>query len=232
MAETDRRARALLHRRQAVSGRSRAAGRKISGRNPAFAAAANDYPLRAGRESRHEAAGDTEGAEIHAQSWRQADTLTPEKTEQIRLLNNLFNARLKDELRGRQQSAYAVKFKAETYPGLRRIESSLTFNTAAGQAQAGWQAAKKVLRELSDGIGYAEARNLRKLFIEQENARRRFAEAWIERLSADRQAEGVPPYPNDVGRIADSITRNNLRETAKMMWSEDNEKVLTVMPKH
>lgn len=199
---------------------------------PRSAAAANDYPLRAGSESRHEAAGETEGAEIHAQSWQQADTLTPEKTEQIRLLNNLFNARLKDELRGRQQSAYAVKFKAETYPGLRRIESSLTFNTAADQAQAGWQAAKKVLRELPDGIGYAEARNLRKLFIEQENARRRSAEAWIERLSADRQAEGVPPYPNDVGRIADSITRNNLRETAKMMWSEDNEKVLTVMPKH
>ena len=115
---------------------------------------------------------------------------------------------------------------------MRRIESSLTFNTAADQAQAGWQAAKKVLRELPDGIGHAEARNLRKLFIEQENARRRSAEAWIERLSADRQAEGVLPYPNGAGRIADSITRNNLRETAKMMWSEDNEKVLTVMPKH
>ena len=199
---------------------------------PRTAVAADTYPLRAGRESRREAAGGTEGAEIHAQSWRQADALTPEKTEQIRLLNNLFNARLKDRLRGRQQSAYAVSFKAEAYPGQRRVESSLTFNTAADQAEAGWRAAEEVLRSLPESIGYAEARNLRKLFTEQENARRRSAEAWIERLSAGFRPEGAFPSPDDAARIAGSITRNNLRETAKMMWSEDNEKVLTVMPKH
>ncbi|WP_416190673.1 insulinase family protein [Neisseria sp. CCUG12390] len=189
------------------------------------------YPLQSGRQTQQVAANDTQGIEVQAWSWVPTRQLSPAQYEQIKLLNNLANARLKDELRGRQQSTYGVKFHAAPNGGQSRIESHLTFDSPNGQAQADWQAAQKVLRGLPDGIGFSEARNLRKLFVEQENARRLKPDLWFERLVVSHQTYGDARYLNEIRQIPESFSRSGLRETAKLMWSEQNEQVLFMLPR-
>lgn len=197
---------------------------------PRHAVPPTDYLWQSGRQMQQIAAKDTQGTEVQALSWRNVPQLSPAQHEQIRLLNNIANARLKEELRNRQQSVYGVKFQAEPDGGQNRIESRLSFNTSSAQAQAAWQTAQKVLEGLPDSIGFTEARNLRQLFVEQENARRRRPELWLERLVTSHQSYGDARYLTEIADIPAGFSRSRLRETAKLMWSAENEKVLFTVP--
>lgn len=185
---------------------------------------------RSGQTVQTAAINDTDGTDIAAYSW-QAAAPTPAQFEQIKLLNNLFNAKLKAALRQDGQSAYTVRFQSEVQTGGRRIDSSVTLNTAAAGVPQVWQRAQQVLHEMPDSIGFAEARNLRKLFVEQENLRRRKPELWLERLAASHQSYGDARYLTAIADIPATISRGNLRQTAAMMWSPQNEQTLMLMPK-
>ncbi|WP_165008153.1 M16 family metallopeptidase [Neisseria yangbaofengii] len=198
---------------------------------PRQAMPSTKYPWQSGRQIRQIAANDTQGTDVQALSWQTIARLSPAQHEQIKLLNNIANARLKDELRGKQQSVYAVKFQAEPNIGQNRMQSRLSFNTSSEQARSAWQTAQKVLNALSDNIGFSEARNLRKLFVEQENARRRKPELWLERLVISHQSYGDARYLTEISNIPANFSRNQLRETAKLMWSAENEKILLMTPR-
>lgn len=189
------------------------------------------YPWQSGRQMQQIAVNDTQGTDVQALSWQTLPKLSPAQYEQIKLLNNIANARLKNELRSKQQSVYGVKFQAEPNIGQNRMQSHLSFNASSEQAQAAWQAAQKVLNGLPDNIGFSEARNLRKLFVEQENARRLKPELWLERLVTSHQNYGDARYLTEVPNIPATFSRNRLRETAKWMWSAENEKVLMMTPR-
>lgn len=189
------------------------------------------YPQQGGSQLQRAAINDTEGAEIRAKSWYDAAALPPEILEQIPLVENLANARLKDELRSHRQSTYGVRFSITPDFDQKELESSLTFNTAADAASESWNTARRVLKNLPDTIGYQEARNLRRLFVEQENARRRKPELWLERLAASHRYYGDARYLTAVADIPDRITRSSLRNTAAMVWSDKNEQVLLLTPK-
>lgn len=196
-------------------------------RQPAEPAA---YPLRSGRHVREAAVSDTGGAEIQAASWQQVGRLTPEQYEQINLLNNLANARLKEALRN-GQSAYSVKFRARPADGGRRVESILTFSTDTADVKQAWQTVETVLRGLPESIGYREAANLRKLFVAQENARRRRPQLWLERLVESHRNYGDLRYFSGMPNMPASFSRSGLRNTAKLMWSPDNEQILVMLPR-
>lgn len=198
---------------------------------PRQAMPATKYAWQSGRQMQHIAANDTQGTDVQALSWQNMPQLSPAQHEQIKLLNNIANARLKDELRSKQQSVYGVKFQAEPNIGQNRMQSRLSFNTSSEQAQATLQTAQKVLNGLPDNIGFSEARNLRKLFVEQENARRRKPELWLERLVISHQSYGDARYLTEIPNIPASFSRGQLRETAKLMWSAENEKVLMMTPR-
>ncbi|PSJ80195.1 M16 family metallopeptidase [Neisseria iguanae] len=189
------------------------------------------YPRQSGRQKVQISANDTQGVDVQALSWKKTSPLSPGQYEQIKLLNNIANARLKEELRSKRQSVYGVKFHAEPNERQNRIESRLSFNTSIGQAQTVWQTAQKVLANLPENIGFTEARNLRKLFIEQENTHRRKPELWLERLVKSHQNYGDARYLEEIKAIPQSFSRSQLRETAKLMWSAENEKVLLMTPR-
>lgn len=186
--------------------------------------------LQAGRQYREAAINDTDGTEIHAAAWQNTPLLAPEQYEQIKLLNNLANARLKEALRS-QNSAYGVYYQAMPDSSGRRVMAELKLNVAPEQAAAALETARKVLQSLPAEVGFSEARQLGKLFVEQENLRRRKPELWLERLAVSHQNYGDARYLTSVQDVADSFSRGNLRATAKLMWSAENEQVLLMKPR-
>ncbi|ROV55851.1 M16 family metallopeptidase [Neisseria chenwenguii] len=188
---------------------------------PRQTAATSVQPLQTGRHWQQAAAGRTDGAEIQAVSWQPLDAPNAATLSEIRLLNHFANARLKEELRSRNQSVYSVKFEAVPNFSQKRIETTLTFNTAANEAQSAWQAAQKVLHNLPDSIGFSQAAAMRKLAENLAERRKRSPDAMLDYMAAMGNSDGlsVPEF-----------SRSSLRETAKLLWSAQNEQVLAVMP--
>lgn len=186
--------------------------------------------LQAGRQYREAAINDTDGTEIHAAAWQNTPLLAPEQYEQIKLLNNLANARLKEALRS-QNSAYGVHYQAVPDYSGRRVMAELKLNVAPEQAEAALETARKVLQNLPSEVGFSEARQLGKLFVEQENLRRRKPDLWLERLAVSHQNYGDARYLTSMQDVADSFSRGKLRATAKLMWSAENEQVLLMKPR-
>ena len=75
---------------------------------PRAASKSAPLALQTGRQYREAAINDTDGTEIHAAAWQNTSLLEPEQYEQIKLLNNLANARLKAALRS-QSGAYGAR---------------------------------------------------------------------------------------------------------------------------
>ncbi|MCQ9325388.1 M16 family metallopeptidase [Neisseria dentiae] len=186
--------------------------------------------LLTGATLRRAAINDTGGTDINAWSWQPFYDWTPDTSEQIPLLVNLANARLKDELRSRNQSTYGVKFTALLQPVYNRVESNLFFSTPPAQAAEAWQTAQQVLERLPENISKTEADNLQQLFIEQEAKRQQNPEIWLERLAASHRRYGDARYLSRLPELHRTIIQTRLRQTAKLLWHTPNARVLLVDP--
>ncbi len=186
--------------------------------------------LLTGATLRRAAINDTGGTDINAWSWQPFYDWTPDTSEQIPLLVNLANARLKDELRNRNQSTYGVKFTALPQPVYNRVESNLFFSTPPAQAAEAWQTAQQVLERLPENISKTEADNLQQLFIEQEAKRQQNPEIWLERLAASHRRYGDARYLSRLPELHRTIIQTRLRQTAKLLWHTPNARVLLVDP--
>lgn len=188
-------------------------------------------PLLEGATLRRVALNDTGGTDINAWSWQPFYDWTPETSEQIPLLVNLANARLKNELRSRHQSVYGARFSAEPQPTYNRVESKLSFSTSPAQAAEAWQAAQQILTRLPEDISKTEADNLQRLFIEQEAKRQQNPEIWLERLAASHHHYGDARYLSRLPELHRTIIQTRLRQTAKLLWFTPNARVMLVDPK-
>ncbi len=186
--------------------------------------------LLTGATLRRAAINDTGGTDINAWSWQPFYDWTPDTSEQIPLLVNLANARLKDELRSRNQSTYGVKFTALPQPVYNRVESNLFFSTPPAHAAEAWQTAQQVLERLPENISKTEADNLQQLFIEQEAKRQQNPEIWLERLAASHRRYGDARYLSRLPELHRTIIQTRLRQTAKLLWHTPNARVLLVDP--
>lgn len=197
---------------------------------PRRSAESRAIPLLEGATLRRAPINDTGGTDINAWSWQPFYDWTPETSEQIPLLANLANARLKNELRSRSQSAYGVKFTALPQQAYNRVESNLFFSTRPEQAAEAWHAAQQVLERLPENISKTEADNLRQLFIEQETKRQQDPEVWLERLAASHRHYGDARYLSRLPELHRTIIQTRLRQTAKLLWSTHNARVLLADP--
>ncbi|KPN70831.1 M16 family metallopeptidase [Neisseria sp. 83E34] len=175
--------------------------------------------------------GDTNHTDVSAWSWQPFYNWTPETSEQIPLLANLANARLKNELRGRLQGTYSLKFTTKPDPEHNLVENQLYFNTEPQRAQELWQAAQRILQRMPEDISRIEAANLQQLFIEQEALRQKNPEVWLDRLAVSHQKYGDVRYIHALPELKYSIIQTRLRQTAKLLWSEPNARILLIDPK-
>lgn len=189
-----------------------------------------DRPLSEGATLRRARINDTDGTDVNAWSWQPFYDWTPDTSEQIPLLVNLANARLKDELRSRSQNTYSVKFAAWPQPAYNRVESNLFFSTQPEKAAEAWEAAQQIMLRLPENITKAEADNLQQLFIEQEAKRRTNPEIWLERLAASHRHYGDARYLSRLPQLHRGIIQTRLRQTAKLLWSTQNARVLLADP--
>ncbi|MDO5070359.1 MAG: insulinase family protein [Neisseria zoodegmatis] len=187
-------------------------------------------PLLEGATLRRAHINDIDGTDVNAWSWQPFYDWTPDTSEQIPLLVNLANARLKDELRSRSQSTYSVKFDAMPQPVYNRVESNLFFSTPPDKAAEAWETAHQILQRLPENLTKAEADNLQQLFIEQEAKRRQNPEVWLERLAASHRHYGDARYLSRLPQLHRTIIQTRLRQTAKLLWSTQNARVLLVDP--
>ncbi|KPN74495.1 M16 family metallopeptidase [Neisseria sp. 74A18] len=187
-------------------------------------------PLLEGATLRRAPINDIDGTDVNAWSWQPFYDWTPDTSEQIPLLVNLANARLKDELRSRNQSTYSVKFAALPEPVYNRVESNLFFSTPPEQAAEAWETAQQILQRLPENITKAEADNLQQLFIEQEAKRQANPEIWLERLAASHRHYGDARYLSRLPQLHRTIIQTRLRQTAKLLWSTHNARVLLIDP--
>ncbi|QEY26643.1 M16 family metallopeptidase [Neisseria zalophi] len=183
-----------------------------------------------GTTLRRAAINDTHSTDINAWSWQPFYDWTPDTSEQIPLLVNLANARLKEALRRRSQSTYSVKFTAMPKQSYNRVESNLFFSTAPEKASEAWEQAQQILQHLPENITKAEADNLQRLFIEQEAKRQKDPEVWLERLAASHKHYGDARYLSRLPQLHRTIIQTRLRQTAKLLWSSQNARVLLVDP--
>ena len=193
--------------------------------------AGRTLPLLEGATLRRVNINDTDGTDVNAWSWQPFYDWTPDTSEQIPLLVNLANARLKDELRSRHQSAYGARFTALPQPVYNRVESNLYFSTAPEKAAEAWQTAQEVLSRLPENISKADADNLQRLFIEQESKRQQDPEIWLERLAASHRRYGDARYLSRLPELHRTVIQTRLRQTAKLLWSNQNARVMLVDPK-
>lgn len=183
-----------------------------------------------GTTLRRAAINDTHSTDINAWSWQPFYDWTPDTSEQIPLLVNLANARLKEALRSRSQSTYSVKFTAMPKQSYNRVESNLFFSTAPEKASEAWEQAQQILQHLPENITKAEADNLQRLFIEQETKRQKDPRVWLERLAASHKHYGDARYLSRLPQLHRTIIQTRLRQTAKLLWSSQNARVLLVDP--
>lgn len=176
--------------------------------------------------------GDSKHTDVSAWSWLPFYNWTPETSEQIPLLANLANARLKNELRRRLQGTYSLKFTTKPDPEHNLVENQLYFNAEPQRAQELWQAAQRILQSMPEDISRNEAANLQQLFIEQEALRQKNPEVWLERLAVSHQKHGDVRYIRALPELKYSIIQTRLRQTAKLLWSEPNARILLIDPKH
>lgn len=176
-------------------------------------------------------ANDSRHTDVSAWSWQPFYNWTPETSEQIPLLENLANARLKAELRGRLQGTYSLKFTTRPDPEHNLVENQLYFNAEPQRAQELWQSAQKILQQMPEDISRSEAENLQRLFTEQEAQRSKRPEVWLERLATSHQKYGDARYIRDLPQLKYSIIQTRLRQTAKLLWSEPNARILLIDPK-
>ena len=177
------------------------------------------------------AIGDAMRTDIHAWSWQPFYNWTPDTSEQIPLLVNLANARLKEVLRGQAMGVYSLKFRSIPQPMLNRIENELVFNTEPARAEELWRIAQQVLEKLPDTISKTEADNLRQLFIEQEAKRQQNPYVWLDRLTQSDQKYGDARYLSALPNLHYTIIQTRLRQTAKLLWTSHNGRVLLSDPK-
>ncbi|MCS4533441.1 M16 family metallopeptidase [Neisseria montereyensis] len=183
-----------------------------------------------GTTLRRAAINDTHSTDINAWSWQPFYDWTPDTSEQIPLLVNLANARLKEALRRRSQSTYSVKFAAMPKQSYNRVESNLFFSTIPEKASEAWEQAQQILQSLPENITKAEADNLQRLFIEQEAKRQKDPKVWLERLAASHKHYGDARYLSRLPQLHRTIIQTRLRQTAKLLWSSQNARVLLVDP--
>ncbi|MDO4640511.1 MAG: pitrilysin family protein [Neisseria sp.] len=174
---------------------------------------------------------DDKHTDVSAWSWQPFYNWTPETSEQIPLLVNLANARLKNELRGRLQGTYSLKFTAQPDPEHNLVENQLYFRAEPQRAQELWQAAQRILQSMPEDISRNEAENLQRLFAEQEERRHQNPEVWLERLALSHQKYGDARYIRELPQLKYSIIQTRLRQTAKLLWSEPNAHILLTDPK-
>lgn len=178
----------------------------------------------------HQPIGSDGQTDISAWSWQPFYHWTPETSEQIPLLVNLANARLKNTLRGEMAGVYSLKFTAKPNPQYNRVENELAFNSDPARAEALWQAAQHILRELPENITKTEADNLQQLFVEQEKRRRQDPKIWLERLAVSYQQYGDARYLVRLPELKYSIIQTRLRQTAKLLWAPQNARILFLDP--
>ncbi len=158
------------------------------------------------------------------QAWQ------PETAAQVSLLRDLAHEQLKAELRDKQLGVYSLKFETTFNPETNRIESELRFATTPDKAEMLWQLGERVLQNFPNTLTEAQAATLRAKLAEQESKRKESPETWLNRLILSQTHFGDARYLNNMANLSNSITLDNLRQTARLLWNSQNRRALIADP--
>ncbi|MCP1661316.1 M16 family metallopeptidase [Neisseria perflava] len=155
---------------------------------------------------------------------------SPQTAAQIAILRTLAYEQLKGELRDKALGVYSLKFESTLNPDSNRVESELRFATTPDKADALWRLGESTLAALPQTISEQQVAPLRSQFVEQEKGRLKSPEIWLNRLVLSEQHLGDARYLREMDKLADSLTAEQLRATAKLLWNPQNRRVLIADP--
>ena len=158
------------------------------------------------------------------QAWQ------PETAAQVSLLRDLAHEQLKAELRDKQLGVYSLKFETSFNPDSNRVESELRFATTPDKAEMLWQLGERVLQNFPNTLTEAQAAALRAKLVEQKSKRKESPETWLNRLILSQTHFGDARYLNNMASLPNSITLDNLRQTARLLWNSQNRRALIADP--
>ena len=171
-----------------------------------------------------EARSDVSAWAFSEQKWQ------PETAAQVALLREIAYEQLKAELRDKQLGVYSLKFETTFNPEHNCIESELRFATTPDKADDLWRLGESVLQKLPDTLNESHAQALKARLMEQEKQRVQSPETWLNRLILSETHLGDARYLHDMKQLANAITLDNLRQTAKLLWNPQNRRVMMADP--
>lgn len=187
------------------------------------------YAALPGADVQHLAAGSEPRSDVSAWAWT-AQPWQPETAVRTSLLANIAAQHLKAELRDKALGVYSLRFDSTLDEKLGRINSNLRFASEPARADALWQSADQVLQTLPENITQAEVDARRAEFIKAEAARIKSPETLLNRLMLSERHFGDARYLSSMHHLADSITLEQMRRTARLLWQPQNRRVLVIDP--
>lgn len=152
---------------------------------------------------------------------------TPSLAMQVSLLQGLANQRLKAVLRDELLGTYSIKFDSTAEQT--GITSQVKFSTDDTTAQSLADTAHQVLLNFWQTLDAQQVARLKQQFIKDETARLQNPATWLNRYALSHQVYGDARYVQTMHDLADDITLDNLQNTARLMWQDDNVRTLILL---
>lgn len=187
------------------------------------------YAALPGAAVQHLPLGGEQRSDVSVWSWT-PQTWQPDVAVRTSLLANIAAQHLKAELRDKELGVYSLRFESMLNEKLGRIDSSLRFASAPERADELWQTAERVLQRLPENITQAEVDAQRAQFAKAEAERSKTPETLLNRLILSERHFGDARYLSSMHTLSDGITLENMRDTARRIWSPHNRRVMVVDP--
>lgn len=185
-----------------------------------------------GAKAEHAALG-AQAGRSDVNMWSFAETgWNPQTAAAVSALHRLAYEQLKAELRDKALGVYSLKFESTLNPDTRRVESSLRFTTTPERADTLYRLADKVLQKLPDAVSESYAAEAAKQLVQAEKGRLKQPETLLNRLVLSEQHYGDARYLSEMHALPQSLTRENLRRAAALMWQPQNRRVLVIDPQN
>ncbi len=148
----------------------------------------------------------------------------------VSILRNIATVKLKAELRDKALGVYSLRFESQLNPQTARIESELSFTASPEKVKELVERAKTVLKNLGDSITEEDIKLARTQFKQAEQARLKESHVWLSRLILSEEQFGNPSYLKDMNYLGENISLENIKQIAKALYNEENQRIFTVMP--
>lgn len=188
-----------------------------------------DYRAKTGKKIIHKAIGEAGRAEVRLWSFSEVKW-SPDIASQVAMLKQDAKKRLKTELRDKILGVYSIRFDSTYNTDNNRIETAIRFSTSPENADKLWKMADEVMQSFADSLNEKDATSIREDLAKGEKSRLQNADTWLNRLILSETYYGDARYLREMQTLADKATLPSLRQTARLMWSAENLRILVIFP--